>query len=380
MYVLFVLALASFLGFLACAPRAATAPPAAPSVPVIASSPSSITAPVVSEEEASLRKLIEAAKKEGTVTIYSYTFLGDIGIAIQRAFKERYGINIAIITGSSAASVERLRTEARMGQRSGDFMEGGVAHLTNLKNFGLTVPIKDLPVLQEKGVWKIDPSFLDPEGHILAAYPYYMQPIANSSVLKQADEPKSWFDLLDPKWKGKLVFPDPSVSSGVYLGLQPLVRAGLLNEDYLKKLGAQDIIWARSAPHAVEMLLRGDATLAPGTLASLYSEAVKSGAPIKALDFREGITGAAIVQVVIKNSPNPNGAKLFANWWLSKEGQSVFVQAAGGTTIRNDVRQGLPPALNVEPTKIVFSTGEDASIQGKMFQDRIWEPILKKGK
>ncbi len=357
-----------------CTPTATPAPPVSPTP---TSAPVPIATPVTSPADTALQKLVDAAKKEGTVTLYSFNFVGDVGFAMQRGFKDRYGIKVEIITGRGAEFIERLKTEARIGNRTGDFSEGSQVHLVNMKIAGLTTSLKDLPVLQEKDVWKVEPAFLDPEAHVLAAYPTYMQPFANTKLVKPADEPKSWADLLQPKWKGQILFTDPVVSSNAYIIFQPLVKAKVLPDDYLQKFGAQDLQFVTGPAQGIEKLSRGEYPIFGGSQAIDASNAVREGAPVKVLDFKEGISGQAILQTVIKDSPHINAAKLFVNWWLSKEGQSVYAKAKGAPTIRKDVQSGLPPGLDVDPAKSVFPTAEDLVLQGKLFADKAWVPLLK---
>jgi len=357
-----------------CTPTATPAPPVSPTP---TSAPVPIATPVTSPADTALQKLVDAAKKEGTVTLYSFNFVGDVGFAMQRGFKDRYGIKVEIITGRGAEFIERLKTEARIGNRTGDFSEGSQVHLVNMKIAGLTTSLKDLPVLQEKDVWKVEPAFLDPEAHVLAAYPTYMQPFANTKLVKPADEPKSWADLLQPKWKGQILFTDPVVSSNAYIIFQPLVKAKVLPDDYLQKFGAQDLQFVTGPAQGIERLARGEYPIFGGSQAIDASNAVREGAPIKILDFKEGISGQAILQAVIKDSPHTNAAKLFANWWLSQEGQAVYAKAKGAPTIRKDVQSGLPAALDVDPAKPYLPNSDDLVLQGKLFADKAWVSLLK---
>ncbi|MEK7875956.1 MAG: hypothetical protein AAB325_07200, partial [Pseudomonadota bacterium] len=69
---------------------------------------------------------MEAAKKEGKVNAYSFTWVGDIGLAVAKAFKEKYGITLGIMTGRGAEFAERIKTERRLGQQVADMTEGSV--------------------------------------------------------------------------------------------------------------------------------------------------------------------------------------------------------------------------------------------------------------
>ncbi|MBI4287637.1 MAG: extracellular solute-binding protein [Chloroflexi bacterium] len=376
---LVVMAFALVFGALACAPAASPAPqPSPPTKAPPTTQPAPVPAAVAGDP--ALQNLVEAAKKEGSVTLYSFNFVGDVGTAMQRGFEERYGVKVDIITGRGAEFIERLKTEARVGNRTGDFSEGSQVHIFNMKNAGVSTSLKDLPVLREKDVWKVEPTFLDPDGQVLAAYPTFMQSLVNTRLVKPEEEPKSWNDLLQPKWKGKILFTDPVVSSNAYIIFQPLVRTGILNEDYLQKLGAQDLQFVTGPAEGVQKLSRGESPLFVSSQAIDASNAVREGAPIKIFDLKEGTAGQAIMMTVIKDGPHPNAARLFANWWLSQEGQSVYTKAKGAPTIRKDVKGGLPAGLDLDPAKPVLPTADDLALQGKMFSDKAWVPLLKKAK
>ena len=128
----------------------------------------------------------------------------------------------------------------------------------------------------------------------------------------------------------------------------------------------------------MERLTRGEAPIFAGVQAINASDAVREGAPVKVLDFSDGMAGLTIMHAVIKDAPHPNAARLFANWYLSKEGQSTYSKAKGAPTIRKDVQANVPPALDVYPVKPIFPTSDDVILQGKMFADKVWVPFFKK--
>lgn len=369
----------------ACAPGAS--PSLTPASPQAAPSPATGGPTAVAAprgpglDEIAWQRIVDAARKEGSVTLYSFHFVGDTGIALQRAFQQRYGIKVDIITGRGAEFIERLRTEARSGNRVGDYMQGSAAHLVSVKRAGLSAPIAaDLPALREKGVWKQDPTVLDKEGHLLATVPAFMQPYINTRLVKAEDEPRAWADLPQPKWKGKILFNDPMVSSTPYIIFQPLIRAGVLPEDYLKKLGSQEPVFVTGGVQGIERLSRGEAPVYAATSSPDAAQPAREGAPIKVIDFKEGITALYTLQGVIANAPHPNAARVFANWWLTKEGQAVFASAKGSDIIRTDVQPGLPASINLKPATPVHTTPEDLDTQARLFQEKAWVRPLKEGK
>lgn len=358
---------------LACSPQVKSTP-TPPPTPALPASP----AVTPGREDLALQKLVEAAKKEGKVTLYTFNFIGDAGIAIQSAFTVRYGIKIDAISGRGAEFTERLKTEARTKNQTGDYTEGSPLHLINMKKAGLTTTLADLPVLQEKDVWKLDIGYLDQDKHLLAYSPIFQWPLVNTKLVKPEDEPKSWLDLLQPRWKGKILFADPVIASNAYMAFQPLVKGGMITSDYLDKLGAQDLLQVIGPTQGVEALSRGEAPIFLFTAASTATNAVRAGAPIKIIDLKEGMSAQANLMAVVKDSPHPNAAKLFANWLLSKEGQSVQAKARGADGVRKDVPSGFPPALALDPVRPVLTTSDDLETQGKMFQDKVYLPLLKK--
>ena len=106
-----------------CAPKAAEVPAAARPAATAAA-----PTPVANVEDVAWAKVVEAAKREGTLSIYSITLTGDVGIATARAFKDRYGVTVDVVSGRGAAFIERLKTEMRIGQVVGDVMESSTQH------------------------------------------------------------------------------------------------------------------------------------------------------------------------------------------------------------------------------------------------------------
>ena len=223
--------------------------------------PGLVVTPNISPEESAWNEVVAAAKKEGVVTAYSYSWRGDSGVAISRAFQSKFGIKVEIITGRGSEFTERLKTEQRIGGMIGDLYEGASTHAVNLKKGGLTANIKGLPALKELNGFAVSPFVSDPEGHIVAYNLYFYTPYINTDLVKSGEEPKIWKDLLDPKWKGKMLFASPSVSMGAYMQFWPLKAEGVIDMEYLKALGKQDILWTTGMMENMAMLGRGEKPL-----------------------------------------------------------------------------------------------------------------------
>ncbi|MBF8304732.1 MAG: Ferric transporter ATP-binding subunit, partial [Dehalococcoidia bacterium] len=279
---LIVLVVSTVMIITGCTPNAGAplspAPAATQALPAV--SPS--TAPVVSKETSNWDKVVDAAKKEGEVTIYSFNYTGDIGAALARAFKNRYGITLNIITGRGAEFAERIKTEKRVGQIVGDITEGSITNILTLKDSGMTIPLSDLPIFQDGSEWQVDPRTNDADANVLATFQIVYSPWINTRLLTPQQVPTSFKDLLKPEWKGKIIGHDPIVSSAAYNYFVPLTNAGVLDWDYVKALGRQQLNLVVGGPQAAQSLARGEYPIILMNTDTNGARFVSEGAPIKA--------------------------------------------------------------------------------------------------
>lgn len=357
---------------LACAPAAAPAPAPAPQPPAP-------KAPVsLSAEEAAWQKVVEGAKQEGKIALYSFSLTGDAGIATSRAFEEAYGIKVDLITGRGAEFLERIRTEQRVKQVVADFMEASSTHTLNLKSAGGTVSSKDLPALREKDVWRVDPLAADSEGHLLVQRSMYLSPWVNSNLVKPAQEPKSYRDLGKLEWKGKIMFSDPSVSTGAYNVFLPLMDRGYLDMEFVRSLKGQDLKFVPGTRDIARALAKGEVLFGlPISDVDAYPF-VNEGAPIKAIALEEGTIINLSAMVAVKGAPHPNATKLFMNWLLGPEGQKVYSKALNLSSVRKDGGDFRHPDAAVVAKRLLPTTEEDAQKQAKAFRDKTLVELWRK--
>ncbi|MBI4287420.1 MAG: extracellular solute-binding protein [Chloroflexi bacterium] len=363
-----------FLVLAACSPKTAPAPAPNPQ-PGPAQSVPAARAPAaapVSAEDAAWAKTLEAAKKEGKLTIYSYNFVGDIGLAMSRAFKDKYGITVDIVTGRGAEFLERLKTEKRVGNIVGDMTDGSALHLKNMKLDGLTVSVAgELPTLREKGVWVADIFGIDPNDKHVASFNFSIYtPWVNTNLVKPGEEPKTWKDYLDPKWKSKMVLTDFLVSGGAYQYFVPALREKVIDEEFLKALAKQDIRFSAALPDEGGLLARGERAISVRGVDIVFARFAAEGAPIKAIALTDGTVLSAVTTAALKGAPHPAAAKVFINWWLSQEGQSVYGKAASVTSVRKDVADFLPKAAQVTVTRPIILNNEYNEEATKLFREK----------
>ncbi|MBF8265017.1 MAG: Ferric transporter ATP-binding subunit [Dehalococcoidia bacterium] len=361
--------------FAACAPKAVPAPSApAPAAPAKAAVPAS-NLPAPTSQDAAWAKIVEAGQKEGQVNVYTWGWTGDVGLSIASAFEKSYGIKLNIITGRGAEFIERIKTEARMGNVVADVWEGASGHSENMKLAGLLDAIPDLPATRNKGDFTADPFAFSPEGYYFTENQFFLGLHVNTNLVKPGEEPKAWKDLLDPKWKGRILFADPvvSISSSYFAAL---IDKGLMTEEFLGKLGKQELQFDPSTPGVVNKLARGEGAVGY-TSTNESSNVAKEGGPIKVIDTSDGIFANGLALGKVKGGPHPNASKVLINWILSQEGQDVYAKAKSVLTIRKDVKDYVFPAATLKPSNSIFIDTRYNDLVAKVFAEKRYVPLLK---
>lgn len=299
--------------------------------------------PLIAAAQADWEKTVNAARQEGTVVV-SIPTSAELRKQMEAAFHKRFdGIKLELVAARGSASVTRILEEKKAGVHYFDLHVGGTSSI-------VTGLLRD-DVLEPVMPWMILPEVRDPKnwwaGHIWAdnaqKYIYvflgYMtETIWYNSDLVRPEEVLTYDDLLQPKWKGKMVILDPRTAGSGESMWAFLWRTK--GEGYLRKLAAQEIIPGRNLRQLAETVARGKASLSIGVSYYSYLPFIKAGLPIKPLPVpKEGIyasSGSGNL-VILKNAPHPNATKVFVNWLLSREGQAIFTKAMGQPTRRFDV-------------------------------------------
>ena len=358
---------------------ASPATPTAPTnLPPTILQPSSPTVITPTAEDAVWQKVISDAKKEGTVTLYSFGFISDLGNATKAAFKEKYGINLEFITGTGSQLLPRIQSESRAGQNVADVLEGSDINAILAKKQGLTQPYGDLPEMRNKDIWVVDPHF-DKEGQIIA-YTYTNYPLwINTKLLSPADAPKSWKALIDPKWKGKIVVTDPDTMPIPGRLWIVLTRRLGFSEDYFRQLGDLDLAFAPNQRENDAMLARGQYAMTITSTEVTMGPMIAEGAPVVPIDMAEGVPSLANPTVTLMaKAPHPNATRLFFNWLMSKEGQDVHGRFRSVASIRKGVTDYSPPQMRVQYKNLVQLSQQDEEDAAQVQQDKVLSKMWRK--
>ena len=301
-------------------------------------------------------RLVEAAKKEGKVTI-SIPASADMRKQIEENFKKRFGIQVEVFTSRGSTSVRRIADEFKAGVRHFDLHIGGSASIvTGMLDEGILDPIEPwlvLPEVRDPKQWWGGHMWVDSAKRYVYMFQAYLtESIWHNTDLTKAEELRSYDDLLNPKWKGKIGYLDPRTPGAGDSNWSFMWEAK--GEDYLRKLVQQDLLLGRDQRVLAENLAKGRVAVMVGLTYYTYLPFIKAGLPIKALPaMKEGTygTGGSGNLAILKNAAKTSATKVFVNWLLGREGQEVVSRALGQSTRRLDVDTRFLREAGVIPAK-----------------------------
>ncbi len=329
-------------------------------------------------------KLVDAAKKEGKVTV-SIPASAELKKQIEEQFKNRYGIEVETFTARGSAGVRRMADEFKAGVRHFDLHVGGSSSIVS--------GMLDEVILDPIEPWLAVPEVKDPKqwwgGHlwvdnakrfIYMSQAYLPEIIWYNTDLVKPNEIRSFDDFLNPKWKGKIGYLDPRTPGAGDSSWSFMWR--VKGEEDLKKLVAQDLYLGRDQRVLAESLARGRVAVTVGLSYYSFLPFLKAGLPIKALPtLKEGTygTGGSGNLAVIKTPAHPNSAKVFVNWLLGREGQEIVSRALGQPTRRLDVDTRWLRESGTLPAKDHMSVNDFWQIENQSEEklDKVREPALK---
>jgi iron(III) transport system substrate-binding protein len=266
--------------------------------------------------------LIAAAKKEGKLAFYTAMDL-QLAEHYGKVFEQKFpGISVRV----ERSGAERIFT--RIGQEYGSNIHAvdvvntaDQSHCIVWKRNGWLAPY-----LPEEVAKYYDKVYYDPDGlHITTRV--LVSPLGyNTKLVKKEDAPKSFADLLDPKWAGKLVKAHPAYSGTIMNATYQIVQ--VLGWGYLEKLAKQRVLQVQSATDTPKKIALGERAVMVDGAGYLVIRNKEAGQPVDVIYPEEGTPLATGPSAVFKAAPNPNAARLFQNWLHSREGQQILVDYA----------------------------------------------------
>jgi iron(III) transport system substrate-binding protein len=278
---------------------------------------------------------VAKAKAEGKVIWYTSTPI-EQGQKIADAFQKETGIKVEMFRSGGSAILRRFQQEMDAGRVAVDVLTHSEPAAANaLGKKGLFLAFKP------KNFDKVPDAAKNANGLFVGQRLNMMTHYVRSDKVAAADEPKTWDDLLDPRYKGKLVMTDPSFTSLQVSVVGTMAKAR--GWGFYEKLRGNDVMIVQGNQQVSDMLKRGERLIAVGALDSYAADLKKEGHPIKTLYPGDGLFVIPSPTSVVKGSPNPNAAKLFAEFMIGDTVQKMF-PAEGGYSARIDIAapQGSP--------------------------------------
>ena len=258
-------------------------------------------------------ELVEAAKKEGEVMFYGAITVNS-SKAIGDAFEKKYGIKLHHWRGDATELINRALAEARAGKPAFDVTLGNEVVMTTLDDKKLFA-VFDPPAA--KGYPK---QFLDSDKRMT---PWRVLPYGlnyNYQMLKAEEAPKSWEDLLAPKWKGKFGMANPGIhvtTLQFVINLDKLLGAKWLN--VVEGWAKQEPRLGRSLADTIQPLTSGEVPVAIGYIKDKF----QYPGPIEYVRMNKYLASLSFA-AINRQAPHPNAARLFTDFFLGAESQRIF--------------------------------------------------------
>jgi iron(III) transport system substrate-binding protein len=300
--------------------------------------------------------LIEAAKKEGKVVWYTSVDL-PLAEKVAKAFETKYpGIATRVERSGAERVFQRIGQEYSSNIHAVDVVNSSdAAHLIVWKRDGILQPY-----VPEDVAKFYPPEHKDADGQF-ASFRVWLSVIGyNTTLVNAEDAPKSFADLLDPKWVGKIVKAHPGYSGTIMTATYQMQRD--LGWPFFEKLAKQRIMQVQSSADPPKKLALGErAVMADGNEYNIF-QMKETGQPVEAVYATEGSPLIIGPNAIFKAAPNPSAARLFQSFSFSPEAQQLIIDTGG----LRSMHPGTKEKPGRTPFKDIKTMKDDAAAVEKM--------------
>lgn len=299
--------------------------------------------PASTKETGDWNKVLEAAKKEGKLVMSGDPSEEWRKSLVDMFMQEYPAIKIEYLGMNGRDFSPRIRRERELGQKLWDLLSGGTSTALDVKKEGITVPIRPLllPEIADDSRWigGLNSLFSDKENRFIPTYTMFVQKTSsvNRDFIKESDI-KSSSQLLDPKFKGKIVMQNPTAGAS----FSALCNLGFMyGEQFVRDLlSKQDLIATDDKRQQAEWVVRGKYPITIGFNETQLIPFVKQGLGKNVLFLDDKIiplsTSLGSISL-FKDAPHPNAAKVYINWLLSRNTQMKLCKNVRLNSRRTDV-------------------------------------------
>jgi iron(III) transport system substrate-binding protein len=292
--------------------------------------------------QAEWEKIVKAAKKEGTLSLYLYQGEGELG-AVAQLFQKKYPeIKVVTTPGRGNTLGPRIMAERRAGKYLVDvYISGPTTAYEVLYRAKILDSVRAamiLPEVVDESKWYLGQHhYIDPENKIFIYLGNVGEYVSYHTKSVEAGEIRSYWDFLHPKWKGKILSRDPKISGSQRIGLRMFYHTPELGAEFIRRLyGEMDVTITQEIRQATDWL--GAGKFAICFFCSEILKAKGQGLPVdefRTAQWKEirAISAGNMGSVALPSQPpHPNAARVFVNWLLSREGQIALQRTANTPT------------------------------------------------
>ncbi len=278
-------------------------------------------------------QLIEAAKKEGKVVYYTSIDL-PVSERIAKAFEAKYpGIAVRVERTGAERVFQRIGQEYASRIHAVDVVNSSdAAHFIVWKREGILEPYVPEDVAKHYPA-----EHRDPDGAFATFRAWVCVIGYNTNMVKAEEAPKSYADLLDPKWTGKIVKAHPSYSGTIMTATYQMSRD--LGWEYFEKLAKQKVLQVQSSADPPKKLALGErAVMADGNEYNMFTQKER-GSPVEIVYATEGSPLIVGPNAIFKDAPNPNAARLYQSFCFSPEAQQLIIDVGGLRSVHPQAKE-----------------------------------------
>ncbi len=281
--------------------------------------------PVDAAEDA----LVQAAKKEGKVVVYhSMSRKALKAMAIE--FESKFGIKVQWTRKGTGGITRMVTAEKMSGKLRCDVVSLGDPSTFirwTKENYLMKHLVPNDPAMMQ--------NLVDPKGYALPDRADYMSIGYNINKVSASELPKSWLDVLDPKWKGRIAMIDPKKSGPARIWMGAMVKK--FGWDYFRKLAKNKPLALKSYSTSAVAMVSGEVDIViPGNESDILKRNAR-GEPVNNIYPTEGVVFRSARVGVCAKAPHPNAARLWVRYEVSAEGQALLHKVRGYVPIRSDV-------------------------------------------
>jgi len=266
--------------------------------------------------------LVAAARKEGRVLWYTTLIVNQAIRPLKEAFEKAYpGVELQYVRSDEIPMSAKLLAEGKAGRVQADVFDG-LSNMVPLKRAGLVVPHGS------PSAGKIPADLKDREGYWISILIYVFSPGINTTLVSKEQAPKTYQDLLDPRWRGKMAWNPGSIAGALgFVGATLTSMGEARGMDYLKALSAQRIVNIEASSRAIlDQVIAGEYPMGLMMFNHHTVISAQKGAPSDWIKL-EPVPIALDAVAILKDAPHPNAAKLLVDFLTSEDGQRVLQKA-----------------------------------------------------